>query len=118
MQTNRSELKIDLIYQIAYYQTFQKGNLSVEQFINYRGLTKVQIERFTNKYIADKTHAKLIAINLPNIYWLIIKNLKNITTEKVTIIAKLIEGNNETEAADLIRIFNAATNNCNWQNRR
>ena len=71
MQNNITELTEELIHQIAYYQSVKKGTFTVEQFIHYRGLTKTQIEIGTNKLIADRVHAKSIAINLPHNYFAI-----------------------------------------------
>ena len=118
MQRDRIELTEKTVSDLAKFNNFWKHNLTVKQYIAHRWTLKYKIERDLDVNIPDTLHAKLIAQNLPTFYWIIIKNLKYITPDKVEIIASLIEKQHQTTAAELVRIFNIDINHWNWENNR
>jgi hypothetical protein len=99
------------------FTTVKKCDSAVADYIDVRNQAKRHIEIHEQCHIDDTWHARLIAKNLPNNYWKIIKNLKFITSEKVETLALLIELNKVPEAQELLSIYNIEHSQWNWSNK-
>ena len=98
---------------LAYYQ-FKKDEYTVDIYILIRQLLRNKIELHSQQILPDKTNATLFFRGLPENYKVIIRNLINITSEKVNLLSKLIEINLLQRATELCEQYNTESAISNW----